>query len=69
MPNPDELIDAKTLAARWGLHPGTLANQRSRGEGVPFVKISATRVLYRLKDVEAFEQSRHVVPSRSAVVA
>lgn len=62
----DPLIDPKTLAARWGIHPGTLANQRSRGEGVPFVKLSATRVLYRLSDVLAYESARRTIPSRTA---
>jgi hypothetical protein len=52
-PNP-VLLTPDDLASRWQVHPGSLANARSAGVGVPFIKIGA-RVRYRLADVEAFE--------------
>lgn len=47
---PDELV------ARWGgaLKKGTLANQRCKGEGPPFVK-RGSKVLYPLDKLEAWE--------------
>ena len=45
------------LADRWGLSPRTLENWRWRGEGPPFVKIGR-KVVYRLLDVEAYEQEQ-----------
>jgi hypothetical protein len=48
----------RTPAKRSGkIAPRTLANWRSRGLGPKFAKIGG-RVLYRLADVEAWEDSR-----------
>lgn len=44
------------LAERWGVSIGTLANHRYQGMGVPYLRIGG-RVLYRLRDVEAFEDA------------
>lgn len=52
-------LTARDLAERWGLTVGHLANVRAAGKGVPFVKLPG-RVLYRLADVEAYEQARMV---------
>ena len=42
------------LAARWDISPRTLERWRWAGEGPQFIKLGG-RVVYRLKDVEAFE--------------
>jgi DNA-binding transcriptional MerR regulator len=44
-------------AARLNISPRTLERWRSIGEGPAFLKIGG-RVVYRLEDVEAFEQAR-----------
>lgn len=33
------LLTEEELAARWGIAPKTLANQRCRGDGPPFIKL------------------------------
>lgn len=45
------------LARRWGLSHRTLERWRWLGEGPAFMKLGG-RVVYRLEDVEAFEQDR-----------
>lgn len=45
------------LAARFQVHPGTLANWRVRGDGPKFIKIGK-RVAYRLADVTAWEEKQ-----------
>lgn len=52
------------LAERHHTTTGHLANLRSRGEGVPFIKLGA-RVLYPLAAVEAFEAA-HLVQTVGA---
>lgn len=48
-------LTEKELAARWGLHPGTLAHWRSKGIGPQFVKLGRS-VRYRVADVEEYER-------------
>jgi len=45
------------LAERWNISPRTLERWRWIGEGPPFLKIGG-RVVYRLEDVEAYEQAQ-----------
>lgn len=47
-------LTPQQLAQRWSVKAATLANQRYRGEGVPFVKLN-TSIRYRLSDVMAME--------------
>ncbi|NYF99213.1 helix-turn-helix domain-containing protein [Janibacter cremeus] len=54
----------KELAERWGCSTGHLANLRTEGRGLPFLKFPG-RVLYRLADVLAYEDA-HVVGPVSA---
>ena len=42
------------LAQRWGVVPKTLDHWRQRGCGPLFLKLGG-RILYRLRDVEAYE--------------
>lgn len=59
MPPTETLLTERELAARWRLAPETLANQRSQGKGVAYVRLGRT-IRYRLVDVIAYEQT--VVP-------
>jgi hypothetical protein len=54
------------LAARWNISPRTLERWRWAGEGPLFIKLGG-RVVYCLKDVEAFEaeQIRQATPNAS----
>lgn len=55
------------LANRWKLSPRTLERWRWQGEGPRFVKLGG-RVVYRLEDVEAYEQEQ-IRASTTAVQA
>lgn len=50
----EALLKPKDLAHRWGISTGHLANQRSAGVGVGWVKLGGV-VRYRLADVLAYE--------------
>ena len=50
-------LNQKELARRWGISHRTLERWRYTGQGPAFLKLGG-RVLYRLPDVEVFEQSR-----------
>ena len=56
---PAELqqLDQPALAHRWRVSPRTLEGWRLRKQGPPYFKVGS-KVLYRLKDVEAFEAAR-----------
>ncbi|GID98565.1 DNA-binding protein [Amorphoplanes digitatis] len=43
------------LALRWSVTAGHLANQRSAGIGPTYLKLGG-RILYRLIDIEAYEE-------------
>ena len=47
-------LNQAQLAERWSLSPRTLEQWRWQGKGPRYLKIGG-RVVYRLKDVEAFE--------------
>jgi hypothetical protein len=53
----DRHLNQKQLAFRWGISQRTLEAWRWRGEGPPHLKIGG-RCIYRLADVEAYENSR-----------
>jgi hypothetical protein len=55
----ETLLTTRDLAQRWQVNAGSLANDRSAGRGVPYVKIGGA-VRYRLSDVEVFEASCRV---------
>jgi predicted site-specific integrase-resolvase len=59
-------MNQNALAARWDISPRTLERWRWAGIGPLFIKLGG-RVVYRLKDVEAFEaeQIRQVTPNAS----
>lgn len=47
-------LSPSALAQRWSMSPGTLANYRTEGVGLPFTKIGRS-VRYSLTDIEAAE--------------
>jgi transposase-like protein len=58
MSDKDKLITTQELAARWSMHPNTLANWRHQKRGPKYVKIGRMRkspVYYRLKDILEYE--------------
>ena len=50
------LMTQSQLSERWHLSPRTLERWRWEGFGPRFLKIGG-RILYRLEDIEAYEQS------------
>ena len=52
-----DLLTAREVGRILRLAPGTLANARSRGEGVPYLKLG-TAVRYRRHDVTAWVESQ-----------
>ena len=53
----DQFFKPEELAARWRTTVGSLKTQRYRGRGPAYVKRGAS-VLYRLSDVEAYEEAQ-----------
>jgi hypothetical protein len=45
------------LAARWGMHPGTLRNWRTANKGPKFIRIGTT-IRYRASDVARWEAKK-----------
>jgi hypothetical protein len=55
-----ELLTEKMLADRWVCSVARLQRWRTVGEGPPYLKIVG-KVLYRLRDIEAYEEASLVV--------
>ena len=53
----DKRLTPSTLAARWKITPHTLSQWRWNGRGPQFLKVGR-RILYKLNDVEAFEEKK-----------
>ena len=51
-----ELLTEKMIADRWVCSVARLQRWRTVGEGPPYLKIVG-KVLYRLKDIEAYEEA------------
>ncbi|MGP4058439.1 helix-turn-helix domain-containing protein [Mycobacterium sp. 4D054] len=66
---PDMLLTAKEVADYLSISPDALAQDRFRGDGIPFVKIGS-RVRYRLSSLLAYleekEQRQSQVPTPPA---
>ena len=52
-----DLITPEILAQRWNLNPTTLSQWRWNGRGPQYLKLGR-RVMYRLEDIEAFEEQQ-----------
>lgn len=48
-------INQQQLAQRWGISPHTLEKWRCEGIGPVFLKIHG-KVLYRMEDIESYEE-------------
>jgi len=57
------MLTAKELAERWHIGSDHLATLRWKGIGCQYVKIGR-RVLYRIADVEQYEQKRTVTEKK-----
>lgn len=58
-----DLITPQQLAERWNMSIGTLTNWRVKKQGPTYMKLGegrACKVMYRMADVEAFEEL-HIV--------
>lgn len=55
----DAHLSEKGLAKRWSMSPRTLQRWRTIGKGPAFLKLG-WRVVYRLVDIEAWEQESRV---------
>lgn len=49
-------LNQKQLAARWGISEASLERWRCEGIGPKFMKLMG-RVVYRMVDIEAYEES------------
>ncbi len=58
---PRDLLTEDMLAERWLCSASRLQRWRVEGQGIPYLKIGA-RVLYRLKDIEAYEEACLIRP-------
>ncbi|MBF0453891.1 MAG: helix-turn-helix domain-containing protein [Magnetococcales bacterium] len=56
------------LSRRWGINPKTLQNWRSQGRGPAFLKVGG-HVLYRMEDIERYEQERLQVGTTATKLA
>lgn len=54
-----KLLTERDVVALYGLNLGTLRNHRSKGIGLPFVRLEG-KVRYRLQEVEAYIQNHRV---------
>jgi hypothetical protein len=57
-PELTPLLTEKQAATLLGFKPSALQAWRLRGDGPPFVKISARAVRYRRRDLETFVEER-----------
>lgn len=64
----DELISEFRLARRWDCSPKTLRNQRSLGEGCPYVQLGRL-IRYRLSDIVAYERARAKLANKTGEAA
>jgi hypothetical protein len=60
-----EYLSEKHLARRWGMSHRTLERWRHEAQGPAYLRLGG-RILYRVKDIEAFEAARWCSPSISA---
>ncbi len=56
METPVHHITQRELAIRWNKAVGTIERYRADGKGPQYLKIGG-QVIYRIEDIEAFEQS------------
>jgi hypothetical protein len=57
-PNPEVYLTEDEFVARYRLGPRTAQRWRKSGDGPPWVRLGARRVVYRLADCEAWAAAR-----------
>lgn len=65
----DKTLTTYELAQRWGMASKTLEVWRMRKKGPPFFKLgehARARVMYRMKDILAYEEKHLKNPSKPA---
>lgn len=60
-----DYLDEKQTAAKVGVTPGSLRQDRHRGVGLPYIKFGS-RVRYRIADVDAYLTGCAVTPGSLA---
>lgn len=65
----EPFLTTDQLAARWGMKPAAIKNQRARGIGPSYITLprigtpaGTPRVRYPLAHVLAFEEANHITP-------
>lgn len=56
------LLTTDELAARWGRSPRSLANDRSAGRGIRYIRLGGGTIRYYLSDIEKYEAACTVEP-------
>ena len=59
-------LSTRELSTRWGVRLSTLERWRANGLGPRFLRIGA-RVVYRVSDVEAYEQAHCFISTHERV--
>ena len=54
----EELLSTPDAARVLGMKPAALENWRWKGEGPPFVRVTARAIRYRREDLERFVEER-----------
>ena len=57
MTTSSEFLTPEELAERWRMSKETLFKWRSQNHGPPYLKISGVKVLYKMADIEHYEQA------------
>lgn len=61
-----ELMTTEETAALVRMSPATLANQRSRGDGLPYVRLPGGRIRYVRETVQQWLDENTVTPKSRA---
>ncbi len=61
-PSSDDLLTTKDLQRMLHCSDESVRRMRSRADGIPFVRLSRAKILYRRSDVEAWLASHVTAP-------
>lgn len=61
--DPDLLLTTSKAAARIGMTKQALSYWRQKGTGPRYIKVGMSRILYRVRDLDAYIESRTVDPT------
>lgn len=60
----DRLLDTAAVSVRLGVHENTLKRWRRTGTGPRYIRVSRSRVRYRVRDLESWLSANTVIPMR-----